>query len=437
VREAYILAGGTLVLGIGPGSVIRLLLAALVLSVPTLAMGGTLPAAVRAIATDDDAGRRSVGLLYGVNTLGAVTGSFLANFFMLEVFGTRKTLWLACLVNLMVAIVARQIARTLASAEPSVAAPEEQVGQAAPAPFVLAAAAVSGFTFFLMELVWYRMLGPLLGGSVFTFGLILTVVLLGIGLGGLAYSLRSRVRRPTLQAFAFTCLLEAACIAAPYALGDRIAILAMILRPLGAMALFWGHVLGWTVISFVVVLPAALVAGYQFPLLIALLGRGRREVGQQIGLTYAWNTVGAIAGSLAGGFGLIPLLTAPGAWRAAGYALIVLGLCAAAVSVRERSGFRPLLAPLAVAAALVLMLGTTGPTAAWRHGGIGAGRGPGLVNSNSPTPCATGSNSSARWWSGRPTASRAASPSRRSAAASPSSSTARSTATRGATPRPW
>ena len=51
-------------------------------------------------------------------------------------------------------------------------------------------------------------------------------------------------------------------------------------------------------------LPPAIVAGYQFPLLIALFGRGRDSVGRQVGLAYAANTAGAIAGSLAGGFGL-------------------------------------------------------------------------------------------------------------------------------------
>ena len=384
VREAYILAGGTPTLGIGFGSIVRLVLAALVLSVPTLAMGGTLPAAARAVATDDDAGRRSVGLLYGVNTLGAVTGSFLANFFMLEVFGTRRTLWLACLLNLVVAMVARHVARGLASEAAGSPPTEERVEQAAPAVFVLGAAAVSGFTFFLMEMVWYRMLGPLLGGSVFTFGLILTVVLLGIGLGGTAYSLRSSSAPATLQAFAFTCLLEAACIAAPYALGDRVAILALILRPFGSMALFWGHVLGWTLVCFVVVLPPALVAGYQFPLLIALLGRGRREVGRQIGLTYAWNTFGAIAGALAGGFGLIPLLSAPGAWRATALALLALGVCAAVVWARQRGRYRSLVVATGLAAVLVVMLGATGPTAAWRHSGIGVGRGPGVGTYSSP-----------------------------------------------------
>jgi len=382
VRQAYIGAGGTVTLGLAGGSVVRLVLAALVLAVPTLAMGGTLPAAARTVEADD-AGRRSVALLYGVNTLGAVTGSLLATFFMLETFGTRTTLWLACLANLLVAMIARDLARRVAPQEITTLQAEEPAERAAPPGFVLAAAAVSGFTFFLMELVWYRMLGPLLGGSVFTFGLILAVALLGIGIGGAAYSVLGRGRPATLEGFAFTCLVEAACIAAPYALGDRIAIVALVLRPLGSMALFWGHVLGWTLICVLVVLPAALVAGFQFPLLIALLGRGRRELGRHIGLTYAWNTFGAIAGSLAGGFGLIPMLSAPGAWRATAVALVGLGLVAALLPARDRVRYRRLLVPAALTVLVGLMLGATGPTAAWRHGGIGVGRGPGVIGSPS------------------------------------------------------
>ena len=61
----------------------------------------------------------------------------------------------------------------------------------------------------------------------------------------------------------------------------------------------------------IVVLPVALVSGLQFPLLVALLGQGRAAVSRQLGMTYAWNTLGAIAGSLVGGFGAMPLLTAP------------------------------------------------------------------------------------------------------------------------------
>src|SRR5438132_283609 len=89
-----------------------------------------------------------------------------------------------------------------------------------------AAAALVGFAFLLMELVWYRMLAPLLGGSTFTFGLILAVALLGIGLGGAAYSFWGGRRRATVGGFALTCSLEAAAMALPLALGDRRAMLA-------------------------------------------------------------------------------------------------------------------------------------------------------------------------------------------------------------------
>ncbi len=47
-RSIYIALGGSLRLGAGLGTIVRLLLAALVLSAPTLLMGATLPAAARA-----------------------------------------------------------------------------------------------------------------------------------------------------------------------------------------------------------------------------------------------------------------------------------------------------------------------------------------------------------------------------------------------------
>src|SRR5687768_16297664 len=71
-RSAYVALGGAAVLGAPGAAAVRLLLTMLVLLGPTLLMGGTLPAAVRAIASETDLSRRAVGLLYGCNTLGAV-----------------------------------------------------------------------------------------------------------------------------------------------------------------------------------------------------------------------------------------------------------------------------------------------------------------------------------------------------------------------------
>ncbi len=375
VRRLYMVLGGTPTLGLAAGTVVRLVLSALVLAIPTIAMGGTLPAAARAVTSSGDQRRRQLAMLYGCNTLGAVIGCGVATFIALELFGTRATLWLAAAVNLLVAITARGVDRTMNPIADS-STPDEgpAVDARAPVGFVLTASGVVGFAFFLMELVWYRMLGPLLGGSVFTFGLILAIALAGIGIGGLIYALVGVDRPATAQAFAMTCLLEAVSIAAAFALGDRIATLASVLTLFRTVG-FLAQLAGWTAVTAILVFPAALVAGYQFPLLVALLGRGRKSLGRQLGLTYATNTIGAIVGSLAGGFGILPWLSAPGSWRLVAGMLVALGAAAIGIRAQTRSLIR-LVPQVALALIAVALLTATGPTAAWRHMPIGAGRVP-------------------------------------------------------------
>jgi spermidine synthase len=377
VRWVYVHAGGTAVLGGTLGTVVRLALAALVLAVPTVLMGGTLPALARATQSDEDRSRRVVAVLYGVNTLGAVTGALLATFVLLEALGTRRTLWVAGALNLGVAACAAALARgrRTTSGDAAGRASAAPPPPAAPVGLVLAAAALVGFVFFLMEMVWYRMLAPLLGGTIFTFGLILATALFGIGVGGALYGAIGARRRPGLGALAATCLIEALGLAVPLALGDRLAVLALLCRPGSAVSL-GAFVLGWVALTAIVVLPAALVAGLQFPLLFALLGEGRREVGRQVGLVYAWNTLGAAAGALAGGFGLMAALTAPGCWRLAIALLLGLGVTTAAVAARPPHRLRTLALAGLLAVGVAALLAAPGPTAVWRHGGVGVGRFP-------------------------------------------------------------
>jgi spermidine synthase len=389
VRQGYIALGGTLRLGLAGGTLVRLLFSAVVLCVPTVLMGGTLPAATRAVETDKDSKRRFLAVLYGSNTLGAVAGTLLSTFLLLESLGTRRTLWLACAVNALVGILAVRLSGTSAVADEPQPQPKEKRREkpkpgeaAAVAPsgllalrrFALAAAGIVGFAFFLMELVWYRMLAPLLGGSTYTFGLILAVALAGIGAGSAAYS-RSGRAAATLSGFAATCAIEALCLAIPYALGDSIAILAARVGPKGPFS-FAGYVAGWSLVTAVVVLPAAFVAGLQFPLLIALLGKGRERVGVDVGLAYAWNTLGGFAGALAGGFGLLPLLSATGTWVFVVCLLCALGLFALVLSEgRALWMWRGRVwVPIGATAVSLLLLRSPGPTAAWRHSPIGAGR---------------------------------------------------------------
>lgn len=378
----YIGLGGQEALGLTAATALRLALAAAIMAVPVFLMGGTLPAAVRAVTRAGDVYRGALAVLYGANTLGAVFGAAAATFFALEVFGTRATLWSGCAIELVAGTIAVAWSRGLTAESgqlgadirgiPSTAGPNADAPTlVVRSPYMIyVTAAVLGFTFFALEIVWYRMLAPILGGTAYTFGLILCTALLGIGVGGLAYRVVFRRLRPSWSALAVTCGLEAALTVLPFALGDRIALTAARLAENSAG--FGELVLGWSYIAGIVVLPVALVAGLQFPLLTALLGSGRHAISKHLGTTYAWNTLGAIAGSLVAGFGALPLLGAPGMWQAIGATLAVLSVVILIAAPQARRRTVATVAGLALVTVLATL--ATGPTAVWRHSGIGAGR---------------------------------------------------------------
>ena len=373
VRHLYLAMGGSFVLGQFLATIIRLLLSVLVLGIPTVLMGGTLPAASRAVEHSGDPERLGVSILYAMNTLGAVFGTIFSTFYLLENFGNLKTLIAAALLNTLIGLAAiaysSRVVRVEDSGPPLSGQPRAAVLQSvAPPRLVYTAAAIVGFAFFLMELVWYRMLAPLLGGTTYTFGLILAIALLGIGSGSFFYALLRRTRA-TVGVFAILCAIEALTMAIPFALGDRLASLALLLRPLGTFG-FSGFVLGWSLVAAITIFLPAFIAGAQFPLLISLLGEGGEDVGGHVGATYLWNTVGAIAGAIVGGFGALPLLTAPGAWRAV---VVILGALVMLMLVWARRPALAMASSIIVAAAIGLLF-ATGPTAFWRHSPIGAGR---------------------------------------------------------------
>ncbi|HEY3233806.1 MAG TPA: hypothetical protein VGJ84_03765, partial [Polyangiaceae bacterium] len=249
----YFGLGGSVALGAWGAGAVRLVLSTMVLGPAVVLMGGTLPAAARAVETQDDFARSRLATLYAANTAGAVAGTLLSTFVLFEVYGTRLSLWSAALLNLLVALLARRFGRVAAPvpvSEPESAEDSFEAGVAfesrkVPAALVYAVAAGSGFAFLSLELVWYRMLAPILGGSSFTFGLILAVALAGIGLGGWFYALRDRGRFATPSLLAITLALEALAIGIPLALGDKIAIYAAYTRPMAALG-FWALVLSWT-----------------------------------------------------------------------------------------------------------------------------------------------------------------------------------------------
>ena len=117
------------------------------------------------------------------------------------------------------------------------------------------------------------------------------------------------------------------------------------------------------VVSASALLPFTLLIGATFPCAVAVAARGAARVGRDVGETYAINTLGAIVGSIAAGFALVPAFGVNASIRI-GIAtnLILAGVLFAPVllpAVRRRiaSGWwwGPVVAALAAAGAVFLL----------------------------------------------------------------------------------
>ena len=80
----------------------RFALASLLLIVPTACMGATLPVLLDSLTRRPERSGQASGLLYGMNTLGAVAGTLLAGFWLLATFGLRSSVAATALINLLV-----------------------------------------------------------------------------------------------------------------------------------------------------------------------------------------------------------------------------------------------------------------------------------------------------------------------------------------------
>ena len=85
-------------------ALLRFVLVAIILILPTTAMGATLPILAEGVVKKSDQLAGKTGLLYAANTFGAVAGSFTAGFLFIPNLGISTTVYLAAAIDLFVAI---------------------------------------------------------------------------------------------------------------------------------------------------------------------------------------------------------------------------------------------------------------------------------------------------------------------------------------------
>jgi len=268
------------------GLLLRGIVAAICLLPPTVLMGATLPALSRCVD------RSSLGYLYSGNIGGAVFGCLISGFYLLRQYDVTTTTHVAAAVNLTVAGIALVLAPRTSDASSGMSGGLSDAAPAEAGAYVVTA--LSGFCAMAAETVWTRILALLMGGSVYTFSIILAVFLLGLGLGSSIGSLISRnVLRPM---FALGCcqLLTAAAIAWT---GYSLTASLPSMNPEMSPSIWFTFQLDFDRALWAL-LPPTLLWGASFPLALAAAANGKEDSGTLMSRVYAANTLGAIAGAL-------------------------------------------------------------------------------------------------------------------------------------------
>jgi len=271
-----------------------------ILMIPTGLMGATLPLLARhAVRRESEIGRR-VGVLYSVNTVGAVVGAAATGFLILPMLGLRNTVYAGAATNALVFGAAALLARRsapLSEHSPSTARPSPRFH------WILPLIALSGFASFSYEVVWIRLLGMLLGGSIQGLATMLSSFLLGIAIGSAVAARHARDPIRAAHGFAWAQIGTATLSLIAFSLANRLPDVAQWLGagrsgPLSANAL----------VAALALLPGALCVGATFPFAVRIFAKHESDAGPAAARVYAWNTIGAISGALTTGFVLLTSL---------------------------------------------------------------------------------------------------------------------------------
>lgn len=336
------------------------------LLLPTMGMGATLPFLARFVVAAREELAAKIGVLYGINTLGAATGALAVGFLLIEWLGVMSSGLFASALYLAISALAFLLSR----------APEANVGaeeaeQDAPNTLdartrgmLVGIFGLSGFVAIAYEVIWFRMLSLVSARSVYAFSSMLAVYLLGLVLGSfICARFLAHKKDVLLSSFARVQILIGASALLSLAMMGKLntikavsvnASLALLPQ---SLELHLADILSVNLVSLAVFgLPTTLI-GIAFPLASELTIHRVGVVGSGLGRLYSWNTLGGVLGSLGAGFLLLPIIGS--FWALVFMVALNLGLAALVIwgarlkdAVMKRELVVALLASIAVVATL-------------------------------------------------------------------------------------
>jgi len=266
----------------------------------TTCMGATFPFAMAAIRRlQPDTSEHSFSYLYLANVLGAILGTLIPAFVLIELFGFRGTLYIASALNALLAlgVFALSTSSRADSPEVTAAARESEAAKRPPQESgALLLLFTTGLCSMAMEVVWVREYTVYLGNVVYAFATILALYLAATFIGSFLYRRRIRWHETSVFGLAWVPLGLVALLPLLFA-DPRLPIPEVIDNT--AQSLAYGAIrviLGIAGFSGMV--------GYLTPMLVDRWSGGNPELA---GKAYGVNVVGSVLGPLIAGFLILPV----------------------------------------------------------------------------------------------------------------------------------
>lgn len=286
--------------------------AIVIVALPAVGMGSTLPLLARFVHAlfkgdgheADDAARanQKLAALYGINTLGGALGSLGSAYLVLPNLGLALTLRACAAVSIAIGVLSIALGRNYhAPAPDEAAAGTEPMALDSTLPVITPRAAyllagMSGLLVFSCEVVAVHLLALVIGTSVYAFGLMLFIFLVCLSLGTpLARWLERRLPNGALPV---SLGLTGIALLLSLPIWDQLPGMFVALGP--SVRSWHGRELVRGLAAFTALCVPVTLMGTTFPLILRA-ARGVHVV-RDIGRITSSNTIGSILGSLLAGF---------------------------------------------------------------------------------------------------------------------------------------
>ena len=299
---------------------VQAILSGVVIFIPTVLMGSTLPLLARFISTTVEDSGRLIGRLYAVNTLGAALGCFMAGFVLIRAIGVNWTLRTSVIANLIVACGGYFLYRmSLDYSKQKRLVPEKQSEKIRMRAFSHAGLRPLAVAFFLSglvcigyELFWMRSIVFSVGSYTYVFSAVLTIYLIGNVVGTIlgAHAVRHTSEPGKIYAVIFTALGLCGVLYVPWLHFCNFTLFSPEWTRLMRLYQFGGilRMLKPLLQCAVFFLIPSIIMGFGFPFMIQAWVNRARKIGMSTGFAYSLNTWGAVTGGILTGFIVIPAL---------------------------------------------------------------------------------------------------------------------------------